>query len=110
MKKIPFTAEHRAKVIEMCDHYQPELRVKGAIFTDRILLYKFGHPMDNIHWLEFCLTYLAKEIIFRKDNPNHFAEDTYVRLANNIIRTFENNDKQIHPVDFLHTEFLKRNK
>jgi len=111
MKKIELNAEHMAKIFDMCHHYYSDTVVDGAIIVDGIVLFKnINGESVKIHWMELCLTHLSKKIIFTPSKPHHFAQDTHFRLVDNLMRLFNNDDKFIHPVDFLHKEYLKQKK
>jgi hypothetical protein len=111
MKKIELKAEHMAKIFDMCNHYFPERVITGAIIVDGIVLFKdVSGDFVKLHWIELCLTHLSKKIIFTLSKPKHFAQDTHFRLVDNLMRLFNDDDKFIHPVDFLHNEYLKSKK
>lgn len=111
MKKMILTAEHMAKIFDMCNYYYPETVVAGAVILDGIVLFKgLDKEIVKVHWVELCLTHLSNKVFFTPTKPKHYAQDTHFRFVDNIMKLFNNEDKFIHPVDFLHDQYLKNKK
>ena len=111
MKKIELTAEHMAKIFDMCNYYYENMVVAGAVIVDGIVSFRApGGTFLKMHWMELCVTHLSAKIIFVDSKPKHFAQDTHFRLIDQIMRLYNDDDKFTHPVDFLHKEYLKTKK
>lgn len=111
MKKIVLTEEHMAKIFDMCNHYYANAVLAGAVIIDGMIIFKeLNGDFTKIHWMELCLTHLSAKVIFTPSKPKHFAQDTHFRLVDNMMKLFNQEDKFIHPVDFLHNEYLKGKK
>lgn len=110
MNKIELTTEQIGKLFSMLKNFYKDDLVDT--FVDGNILFKVHHEDDNelfikMHWMEVCLTHLASKIIFKSGKPLHYCKDTYFRLTDNVMKTFFDEDKQVHPVDFLYKEFEK---
>ena len=113
MNKISFTAEHSSRLFEMLVFFYKNELIN--VSNDGNISFKVFHEDDGIpeikmHWLEVCMTHLASKLIFRSGKPLHFCKDTYFRFTDNLMKTFFQEDKQIHPIDFLYKEFEKNFK
>jgi len=110
MKKLELTTEHMAKIFDMCNFYYQDLTVTGAVIVDGIILFKNldkDGTYTRLHWVELCLTHLSHKIIFNPKKPLHFCKDTHFRMVDELMKLFYDEDKNTHPVDFLHKEYLK---
>lgn len=115
MEQIKLTLEHREKLLEMCKELFPEyenveLEIEpqydgsdGFIQLTRNL----NNLLDfvNIHWFEFCMTYLAK-IVLGKQVPRDITK-RYKDFALECFMYSVKSKKYIHPIDYLYSEFLK---
>jgi hypothetical protein len=111
MKKIELNAEHMAKIFDMCNHYYADTVLAGAIIVEGMVLFKdIKGEFVKIHWMELCFIHLSNKVLFTPTKPKHFAQDTHARLLDNAMKLFNEEDKFIHPVDFLHKEYLKNKK
>jgi len=111
MNKIELNAEHMAKIFDMCNHYYADTVLAGAIIVDGMVLFKdFKGEYVKVHWMELCLTHLSSKVFFTPSRPKHYAQDKHFRLLDNVMRVFNDDDKFMHPVDFLHKEYLKDKK
>ena len=111
MNKIVLDAEHMAKIFDMCNYFFPDLTVAGAVIVDGIFVFR---DLENsgkfirMHWMELCITHLSHKIVFNPKKPLHFCQDTHFRMLDQLMKLFWGQDKFVHPVDFLHSEYLKQ--
>ena len=111
MNKIELTAEHMAKIFDMCNYFFVDTVVAGAVIVDGMILFKdFNNEFKKVHWLELCLTHLSSKVLFTPSRPKHYAQDKHFRLLDNVMKLFNDEDKFTHPVDFIHSEYLKNKK
>lgn len=134
MKAIELTEGQKERLIEM----------SNALFDDRTFHFwqseedsypdgMFGHPTTivwggerydavEIHWFEFCLTYLNQKLsqkfteqrLSEADYTNNqypiwFAEDMAAKVNSYYNEEFEEEHPFIHPIDYLYEEFKKLN-
>lgn len=109
MNKLELTAEHMAKIFDMCHHYFPDTIVNGVVIVEGTVSFKdFNNVVIKLHWLELCLTHLSQKIIFKTSKPKHFAQDNHFRLVDQMMKLFNQEDKYTHPVDYLYKEYQKK--
>lgn len=105
MKPIELTAEHKSKLLEMCNKLFPEERKFFKILSGNIYYSNNGNfPGKSIHWFEFCMTYLMYKLSYEfSEIPNIKGKSIHREL-------WELNKGDYfkkHPVDYLYEEFLK---
>jgi len=93
MKPIELTNVHKAKLLEMCKVLFP---IEYGIFIGNDGMISLRGLGKQIHWFEFCMTHLRTKL-----NLHH--DDLYLTTNPNV-NTFT------HPVDYLYSQFKKRNK
>jgi len=113
MNKLDLTTEQIGKLFEMLKYFYKDEIID--LFVEGNIIFKTFHEDDNlssikIPWFEVCLTHLPSKIIFKPGKPLHYCKDTYFRLTDNLIKTFFDEDKKVHPIDFLYKEFEKNFK
>lgn len=106
MKAIELTEEHKSKLLEMCTLLFPEYFhwkiskkqfIKSYIRGNDIQIYKGEIPDLNIHWFEFCMTYLSERLY-----NEHYSLEVCEDIRNEqLYDCFINN----HPIDYLYDEF-----
>lgn len=106
MKSLELTAEHRVKLLEMCESLFPE-QSPFQIGIPQELRKGWGHSKDFVfgksdvfvddgiysHWFEFCHNHLS---------PKVFGAGRYRERVQFYIDTFGGN-----PIDYLYEEFKK---
>lgn len=114
MNKMELTPEQIVKLNEMLSKLYSKdiIGIDNFLSNDNHLLFNSyhgddGHRIIDIHWFEFCLTHLASKVIFVPGKSLYYCKDTYLRFTDNVMKTFFGDDKQVHPVDFLYTQFQK---
>ncbi|XAI97299.1 hypothetical protein [Leptolyngbya phage Lbo-JY46] len=98
MNSIQLTDEHKSKLIEMCKVLFPEWKAHSlgeTYISDDTGEFSESDETFKIHWFEFCMTHLRREL-----NLHH---DDLFLSTNPDVNTF------IHPVDYLYQEFKKLN-
>ena len=134
MKSLALSEEQRTKLIEMCNHLFPKFGevqlLQGhiaAIQDETNSPYLRWYLKENntiklveIHWFEFCLTYLAEKVLnprkpFRSQKElfcDFFWETNiawyYSQHGSLPVSNFV--DGARHPVDYLYKEFQKLHK
>jgi len=115
MKNIELTEDHKSKLLEMCKILFPEydFRINRPLFSNNESLstIQLGKKSINIyeeeiHWFEFCMTYLAKKLIPKVTNYN--LDDAYNSLYNIIYQFWENEHN--HIIDYLYEKFKENEK
>lgn len=112
MKPIELTAEHKDKLLEMCNHFYKNKMLNNTLVTEvvlsdqqgkvgyhavadeRVYVYiatTIGFPITIIHWFEFCINNLLSKLRLTYYN--------YVR--SNMEEGYN------HLVDYLYEKFLK---
>ena len=131
MKSIELTKDHKSKLLEMCKELFPEYVIYSADNDGFIEGEQWvgdqnmgeDRPVNefNIHWFEFCMTYLQNKLFCElNDFSGHLTADYSEECGeqwNNelMMRTsffFHNptrNEKNHpwHPIDYLYSEFKK---
>lgn len=100
MNAIQLTREQREKLLEMCKKLFPEYSkfwfsvtighnfiLEASIPNSKILV-----PALQMHWFEFCMTYLV----------NKMGKSTAA-----LYRILEEEETGTHPIDYLYSEFKK---
>ena len=112
MNPIKVSDLQESKLLEMCKELYPEyIRIDfrmccGEDTSDFVYNENLGFLDSNgwteIHWFEFCMTYLADKIF--KDHDN------FSNIKDSFITIFSIKDE--HPIDYLYEQFkqLKINK
>lgn len=99
MKAIQLTDEYRSKLLEMCEKLFPEytdinMFVNGWEYSRDMEYIGFDNAEEyiEIHWFEFCVTYLTLKI----------GKSTAA-----LFRVLEEEEHETHLVDYLYSEFKK---
>ena len=110
MNSIQLTEEHKSKVLEMCKVLFPEYKVKFIPdnlleYDDQIFNYLSIEEITEkevdftvIHWFEFCMTYLCDKIFLPKGES---------RLDGIKGMDYYQRNENMHPIDYLYSEFKK---
>lgn len=106
MKAIQLTTEHREKLLEMCKELFPEYNnfwfsvtighnfiLEASIPNSKILV-----PALQMHWFEFCMTYLCDKIFLPKGES---------RLDGIKGMDYYQRNENMHPIDYFYSEFKK---
>jgi hypothetical protein len=116
MKPIELSKEQQGKLLEMCKalfpEYEFELEIEpqydgsdGFIYVADIKLLHLG---NYIHWFEFCMTHLIREIcILRTNDDLGFCPEEFDALHKKSLTKCLMYDNPKHPVDYLYEEFKK---
>ena len=117
MKSIQLTEEHKSKLLEMCKILFPEyfFDEEGEdYYIDENNIINFLIPIKEnefkggeIHWFEFCMTWLSHKIIFNPNNKLSACNHNHAGLLESTMSIFYGEKHGIHPVDYLYEEFLK---
>jgi hypothetical protein len=102
MKALQLTEEHKVKLLEMCNKLFPEYKDLNY-YKDYIGI---GWS-KQIHWFEFCMTWLSHKIIFNSNNKLSACNHNHASLLESTMSIFYGEKHGIHPVDYLYEEFLK---
>jgi len=105
MQRIQYTQKQIEQLLEMCKVLFPEYKnyhVNGAF----LYLNKGGIPLDAIPIFEFCMTYLAQEVL-GKQIPRSIMERYPIFALESFMHTLKSVEHYQHPVDYLYQEFLK---
>ena len=117
MKNIELTEEHKSKLLEMCKELFPTYNFEfmrgkdefGFDIYDYFTFYLIEDYENNewyksktdIHWFEFCMTFLAEKIL-----DNSFGDISTSELGYFSCGPI----KEVHPIDYLYKEFKKLEK
>jgi hypothetical protein len=112
MKSIELTEEHKSKLLEMCKVLFPEYVIYPAEDNGFIEGEQWvgdqhmgeDKPVNefNIHWFEFCMTYLQQEMLTLGELPNFNNKLDY-----EFHPILQSSWWESHPVDYLYEEFKK---
>jgi hypothetical protein len=99
MKNIKLTEKHKTKLLEMCKVLFPEYSIrltKPLYSTPDTYFVQIGKKQSNmynneIHWFEFCMTYLYQRI--KQISGGNINYHSCIRNE--------------HPIDYLYKEFKK---
>lgn len=107
MQTLTLTEQHKARLLEMAQHYFPELDIKfgkNDTYGDKNAEYVWSNEND-IHWFQFTVVNLADKIITERytgDLRPYFAEVA----INAVMEILEGGPAGYdHPVDFLYKKF-----
>jgi hypothetical protein len=110
MKAIEINKKQKDMLLEMCkvlfsEYFYWKISkkqfIKSYIIGNDTEIYKGQTPSLNIHWFEFCMTYLSIAISKIKNYPADLIDRN--EFAKSIIDEMYSQ----HPVDYLYEEFLK---
>lgn len=121
MNQLGLTESHVKKLLEMTVKLFPEykdcsLRQVGGNGNYILLENKPGPAYVNIHWFEFCMTYLVEKLSYLLDEWEEmpkYVQNVYPDTNGkwNLYTKFHfHYPKDIfrkHPVDYLYEQFLK---
>lgn len=120
MNSIKLTNTQKLHVLFMCKKLFPEydnIRFGTSVMTtSKDYLYfhknKNKHTIEiiNIHWFEFCMTYLVEKIYY--PNMENIGRATREKVEYFLFQSFIDSTEgessgYDHPVDYLYKEFLK---
>lgn len=111
MESIKLTGEQYDKLLEMCKKLFPEYSNLTIDLDDYFIsnFYKINNntyePFIKIHWFEFCITWLLKEISKSYTPYGANSDEGMIIFQNEALENiFILND---HPVDYLYEQFKK---
>jgi hypothetical protein len=121
MKNIELTEDHKIKLLEMCNFLFPEykftleqdcqLGAHSYSFNNLVFskLTEKNHLLNGIeiHWFEFCITWLSHKIIFNPNNKLFACNHNHASLLESTMSIFYGEKHGIHPVDYLYKRFKK---
>ena len=115
MKNIELTEDHKSKLLEMCKELFPEYVIYTADNDGFIEGEQWvgdqnmgeDRPVNefNIHWFEFCTTYLLDKL--HPDNDKQSKDNWSMDLSDKDYVILKIIVRKKHPVDYLYEEFLK---
>lgn len=102
MKAIQLTEEHKSKLLEMCEKLckdKDHTWFKISMYNEILWVNKKA-KIGSIYWFEFCMTYLCDKIFLPRGESrlDGIKGMDYYRI-----------NKNMHPVDYLYSEFKKLN-
>lgn len=124
MESIKLTENHKEKLLEMCMKLFPEYKYWWITCPDlETSLYHVGFSNKkflsfywgggDIHWFEFCLSYLSKKLaeeyykqkLYNAYYPHWFAKE--IASGINLSPEEEKHCELMHPVDYLYQKYKK---
>lgn len=129
MKPLELTIEHKDKLLEMCKVLFPEYTTipsdKNPKWLHIFYLSDVGTFIQlcndeikksiNIHWFEFCNTWLVEKVLNpTPERPSRVLQDKFKEFfwKSNLYWMYINEysgTPEKHPVDYLYEEFKKLN-
>ena len=122
MESIKLTKEHKSKLLEMCTKLFPKNKLDSLQFGTLKFLINYYEKKDpnnskitfggwdkiiEIHWFEFCMTWLSHKIIFNPNNKLSACNHNHAGLLESTMSIFYGEKHGIHPIDYLYEEFKK---
>lgn len=112
MKTIEINKEQKEKLLEMCTKLFPEYTFVEWDLCGHEGNLKYYHKKWKsakfIHWFEFCLTHLLREICILRTNKDFgFDPWDFDKMMRKYIGKLLLYDEPKHPVDYLYKEFKK---
>jgi len=115
MKPLELTKEQKDKLLEMAKALFPEYSFrfgKNDYYGDKNnqYLWSDNKNVSDIHWFEFCLTYLANKIYF--PDIQNIERDARNKIEKFYFSTFMEAIEggpagYDHPIDYLYIQFKK---
>ena len=109
MNALTLTAEHKSKLLEMCNKLFSTEGKWFNILDGSIYYSKNGKfPGFSIHWFEFCVLHLLTAIKdLQTQDAFGFDGEKYDSFYKKALLKMFMYDNPSHPIDYLYKEFKK---
>lgn len=105
MKALEVTEEQKDKLREMFTLF-PEYELFVWNNGDSVTKYYIFNMTEQcfIHWFEFCITHLSKEIFYSNTNQLKYQYENHTELLRALM-SYHLFGEGTHPIDYLYSQF-----